>query len=205
MAILENGGMDAFEKKTGIIIEESGRLSRLIGNILTFSRKERAKLKLHPSRGSLDDVVRSTLAQYEPSLEAKGIKVALDLQTPGEVLLDGDAVGQIVGNLLSNVEKYCPPETPVSLATAQRDEELSLVIEDQGPGIPKSERERIFRPFYRISNELTDGVTGTGIGLAISRDLARLHGGDLELLPTEKGTCFRLTLKVQSIKEERES
>ena len=88
------------------IIEESGRLSRLIGNILTFSRKERAKLKLHLSEGNLDEVVKSTLAQFEPSLKAKGINVNPNLQTPEEVLFDGDAVGQIVGNLLSNVEKY---------------------------------------------------------------------------------------------------
>ena len=83
--------------------------------------------------------------------------------------------------------------------------EFSVVIEDLGPGIPRSERERIFRSFYRISNELTDGVTGTGIGLSISRDLARLHGGDLVLIPTEKGTCFRLTFQIQSIMEEKRS
>lgn len=189
--------------KTGVIIEESGRLSRLIGNILTFSRNERSTLKIRLSRGSLDEVVKSTLAQYRPSLEAKMTAVNLDLRVPEEVQFDVDAIGQIVGNLLSNIEKYCPPKSSVSLTTNQQGEMATVVIRDDGPGIPRSERERIFLPFYRISNKLTDGITGTGIGLTISRDLARLHGGDLVLLQTEKGTAFQLTFRFKPPQEEQ--
>ena len=61
---------------------------------------------------------------------------------------------------------------------------------DDGPGIPLRERRRVFEPFYRVSNRLTDGVAGTGIGLAIARDLARLHGGDLVLDDSPAGACF---------------
>ncbi len=197
--------LPSLSKKAGIIVEESGRLSRLIGNILTFSRKERAKLKLHFSRGCLDETVRSTLDHYRPSLAAKEIEVGLDLKTPEEVLFDSDAIGQIVGNLLSNVEKYCPTATPVMLRTGRNGAVMTLEIEDRGPGIPRNESKKIFRPFYRISNELTDGVTGTGIGLSISRDLARMHGGDLVLLPGERGALFRLTFQIQSIKENKDS
>ena len=69
-----------------------------------------------------------------------------------------------------------------------------ITVSDRGPGIPPAEVERIFRPFYRISNRLTDGIAGTGIGLAIARDLARLHGGDLVLETTEAGAFFCLDL-----------
>ncbi|MCA9437200.1 MAG: HAMP domain-containing histidine kinase, partial [Candidatus Omnitrophica bacterium] len=192
-------------KKTRIIAEESGRLSRLIGNILTFSRKERAKLQLHFSKGVLDETIRATLDQFRPLLTAKGIEIDLDLKTPDNVYFDSDAVGQMVGNLLSNVEKYCHPKSRVSLTTFRKGANLVVEIADNGPGISKSEREKIFRPFYRVSNELTDGVTGTGIGLSISRDLARMHGGDLELLPSDTGSHFRITLQIQSIEGNRGS
>lgn len=70
----------------------------------------------------------------------------------------------------------------------------TITVSDQGSGIPSAERERIFEPFYRISDKLTDGVAGTGLGLALSRDLARLHGGDLRLIDSDAGACFELTL-----------
>ena len=69
-----------------------------------------------------------------------------------------------------------------------------VAVSDRGPGIPRRQRESIFDPFHRISNRLTDGVSGTGIGLTIARDLARLHGGELEALAPDKGAAFRLTL-----------
>ena len=71
-----------------------------------------------------------------------------------------------------------------------------MIVHDDGPGIPPARRKDVFEPFVRLNDRLTEGVTGTGIGLSIARDLARLHGGDLELLPTEQGACFKITLKV---------
>ena len=72
--------------------------------------------------------------------------------------------------------------------------ELTITVADQGPGIAQSQREEIFEPFKRLSNKLSDGVTGTGIGLSIARELARNHGGDLTLEPSDKGATFMLTM-----------
>lgn len=69
-----------------------------------------------------------------------------------------------------------------------------ITVSDNGPGIPPGQREKIFLPFHRISDKLNDGVTGTGIGLTISRDLARLHGGDLVVLASERGAVFELRI-----------
>ena len=69
-----------------------------------------------------------------------------------------------------------------------------ITVSDRGPGIPKDMREKVFQPFYRCSDRLSEAVTGTGIGLSISRDLARLHGGDLTIMPAEVGTTFRVEL-----------
>jgi signal transduction histidine kinase len=82
----------------------------------------------------------------------------------------------------------------VRIETENSEGMTRIAVQDNGPGIPPKERKRIFSPFYRIQNSLTEGVTGTGIGLAIARDLARLHGGDLILEDSERGARFLAVL-----------
>jgi signal transduction histidine kinase len=77
---------------------------------------------------------------------------------------------------------------------------VEITVSDEGPGIPPREREAIFQPFVRLSGKVTDGVAGTGIGLSIARELARLHGGDLVLRPSEVGACFEVTIVVDDQK-----
>ncbi len=183
----------------GVIVSESQRLSRMILNILTFNRGERRELKLRRRTGVVDEAVAALLEQFRPSLENHGIVLGFEPGAGRPVSLDADAVQQIMANLLSNVEKYAAAGKRVDVATEQTGDEVTVTVCDRGPGVDESERERIFEPFYRPSNALCDGVTGTGIGLAIARDLAALHGGDLELVAAQNkvpqnGACFRLTL-----------
>ncbi|MBX7245195.1 MAG: HAMP domain-containing histidine kinase [Candidatus Sumerlaeaceae bacterium] len=180
----------------GVIVSESQRLSRLIGNILTFSRQQRAKLKLNLSRGVVDETVRAILDHFAPSFQQCAVSVDFRPAAGDEVLMDTDVVGQILGNLLNNIEKYAPGGK-VTLETRQAGSRVTVLVADSGPGIPRNQRQKVFEPFYRVSNKLTDGVTGTGIGLAIARDLARLHGGDLRLIESESGAKFELTLAAE--------
>jgi signal transduction histidine kinase len=69
-----------------------------------------------------------------------------------------------------------------------------VIVQDQGPGIPRRYRDRVFQPFFRVGDKVTEGVSGTGIGLSIARDLARLHGGDLCLVDSIRGARFELVL-----------
>jgi len=93
------------------------------------------------------------------------------------------------------VEKYAAAGTRVDIDTEQTPERSVIRVRDYGGGIPKPERERIFLPFYRLSSKLSDGATGTGIGLTIARELARLHGGNLLLLDCDPGACFEVSLR----------
>jgi len=182
------------ERHLGVIVGESQRLSRLIGNVLSFGRKQRGVLTLNHKPGVVDDVLRSVLDHFGPALETREIQVSFQPSAGGAVSLDPDAVEQIVGNLISNVEKYGAGGKRLELISRQTGDSVEIVVADHGPGLPSRERRRIFEPFYRVSNSLTEGVGGTGIGLAISRELARLHGGDLRLEPTERGARFLVTL-----------
>ena len=179
---------------TDVIVAESQRLSRLIGNVLTFGRRQRDALKLHRSPGVIDDTIRSSLDYFTPLLEGKGVQVETATGAPALVQFDADAVEQILGNLFGNVEKYAASGGCLEVRSTQDGDRTTIVVSDRGPGIPEAERETVFRPFRRLSSRLTDGVTGAGIGLSIARDLARLHGGDLMLAPTDEGACFELTL-----------
>jgi signal transduction histidine kinase len=176
-----------------VIVSESQRLSRLIGNVLTFSRQQRSALRFRPTPGNVDDVLRAAAGRFEAALGANGVAVVFHGAAGGEAMFDPDILEQILGNLLSNVEKYAASGGRVEITTRQEGDTVAVTVADQGPGIPRGERERIFRPFHRLSDKLTEGVAGTGIGLAIARDLARLHGGDLVLVPAERGACFKLT------------
>jgi len=182
-------------RRLEVIVSESQRLSRLIGNVLTFSRKQRSALRLHAARGNVDEVVRQVLDHFEAPLRAKGVELQFAAGAGREAEFDRDALEQIVGNLLNNVEKYAASATRVDVATTQQGDRVSVTVADDGPGVPSADRARIFQPFYRVSNKLTDGVAGTGIGLAIARDLAQLHGGELTLEPSDRGACFRLVFR----------
>lgn len=193
--LLEDELFDADERAErylGVITRESQRLSRLIGNILTFAKHQRKSLTLRRAPASVDDVVEDVVEQFRPSFERCAVDLALDLQAGRTVSVDADAIGQVLYNLLSNVEKYAKGG-PLRIQTRQSDGRSQVIVHDSGPGVPRAARERIFLPFERLDDSLSDSA-GTGIGLGIARDLCRLHGGDLVIVPTERGACFEFTL-----------
>jgi signal transduction histidine kinase len=185
---------DDARRHAEIVVSESQRLSRLIGNILTFSRQQRKVLELNRRPGVVDEVLGTCLDRFRPALDAKGIAVEFEAGAPHRTSFDHDIVEQIVGNLIGNVEKYAAEGKRLRVTSEQHGNKVTVLVADDGRGIPMRERERIFQPFYRLDNKLTEGVGGTGIGLSIARELARLHGGDLELIPAPEGACFRLTI-----------
>lgn len=181
-------------RQLGVIVSESQRLSRLIGNVLTFARKQNDKLGLHSTAGNIDQCIQFVLDHFRATLESKGVKTVFTRGADATVEFDRDALEQILGNLLSNVEKYAAGGGLVEVTSRQSGHTTSILISDRGPGIPKGQEEKIFDPFHRLSNKLSDGVTGTGIGLTIARDLARKHGGDLKAVASNTGARFELQL-----------
>jgi signal transduction histidine kinase len=188
-------------KYLGIITAESQRLSRLIANVLRFGQFQQSQLQLRLQQAVVDEVIQRCIAAFAAALQAKGITVRLDLHASAAVLLDAEALEQILNNLISNAEKYAASGASLQISSTQDADVSSIAVRDFGPGIAARERARIFQPFYRISSKLSDGVTGTGIGLDIARQLARLHGGDLVLQEVDVGACFTVTLPTASVKD----
>ncbi len=203
---LESLDLDDAEKPLGhleVVVAESQRLSRLIGNVLTFARQRRDQLSLRKTTARVDEVIAAVVERFRPGLRQKGIEVALQSAADVPVRLDVDAVEQILGNLISNVEKYAAAGEHLQIVSRLEDSQTTIVVADRGPGIPAGLREKVFRPFYRLSDRI-EGTTGTGIGLSIARKLARLHGGDVVLLPSEAGARFQVRLHTPKAESEGE-
>lgn len=187
---------NCYLERVGVIRSESQRLARLVNNVLAFARPQPTPTRRHPE--VLDQIVRETLAAFEPKLKELGFRIELDLQVTQRHELDRGSLEQILVNLISNVEKYAQDGRLLRIATRADGNRLSIDVSDHGPGIPARWQQRIFEPFVRLTDRLVD-PTGTGIGLSIARDLARRHGGDCQLVPTAQGAMFRCELLATAV------
>lgn len=182
------------QRRLSLVHEEVRRLGRLVSNVLTFSRSERKTLELTPTACIPDQVVEDMLAQFQPSLDRRNVGVEWRRGASDGTRLDPDALAQIAGNLISNVEKYASSGGWLGIETLMERGRLRLRVSDRGPGVPARFREKIFEPFERVHGGVSEGASGTGLGLAIARDLARRMGGDLVLRSSENGAVFELDL-----------
>lgn len=197
---IEQAGDTIGRRHLSVVETEVARLDRLIQNVLNYARQQRDKLIVQPRPISLDHVVERAVKHWRLLLERKGFELETHLLGPNEMSADPDAIEQILGNLISNVDKYAKYGKWICIRTEQEPEKgiARLIVEDRGPGIPTSKRCAVFEPFERLRSDLDEGVSGTGIGLTISRELAELHGGSLEVCPNYKeGARFILTLPLQ--------
>ncbi len=183
-------------RRLHLVREEARRLSRLVGNVLTFSRRERDRLILNPAGHVPDDIVDSVLQQFQPALKRRGIETQWKGAAKKNISIDSDAFAQIIGNLISNAEKYAANGKQLEIESRMENGELIVCVSDHGPGIPRSHAARIFEPFERVSSRVNEGSTGAGLGLSIARDLAQAMGGRLRLLDSAQGASFELCLPI---------
>ncbi len=192
---VESQGDIIAKRHLGIVEAETSRLDRLIQNVLNYARQQRDKLSIQPRALVLDDNVSRAVEFWRPLLESKGFEIVTALDGPASIMADPDAIEQILGNLISNAEKYGNSGKWIAVRTEHDARQARIIVEDRGPGIPAGKRRTVFEPFERLRSDLAEGVSGTGIGLTISRELAQLHRGTLTVCPNYRdGARFILTL-----------
>lgn len=165
------------ERSVKIIDQEARRLTHLVENVLQFSRAEREVDRLSPEPTEMAPLVREVIEQFQPLAAARGAKVDLELEEGLEAVVDRGAVQQILLNLLDNAVKYGPAGQTLRIGMLWDNGSVRLHVDDEGPGIPKEDRERIWQRFSRLERERENAVAGTGIGLSVVRDLAEQHEG----------------------------
>jgi two-component system, OmpR family, sensor histidine kinase KdpD len=180
----------------GSLIERKARdMSQLLTNVLELMQMEFGNGALRTDWHAIDDLVSLALRTNEARLAQ--LRIALDL--PADlplVMVDATLIVQILSNLLENAAKYTPPGTTVTISAAAREKHISLVVADDGPGLPPGDPERLFEKFQRGRSE--SNIVGVGLGLAICRAAARLHGGEIHAKDNPGGGArFEITLPVE--------
>ena len=181
---------DETSQSTAMMLASTDRMVRQANQLLALARSEPGGImRQRFERIALDRLVAESVQQFVQQALAKDIDIGFDLQ-PAEVHGDAFLLRDLVDNLVDNAVRYTPRGGVVTVGCATIDGQAVLRVEDNGPGIPASEKERVFTRFYRLDQT----QTGSGLGLAIVRDIATDHGAQIEVSAgaAARGTVFRL-------------
>jgi hypothetical protein len=181
------------------IVNESQRLTRLLNNVLDFSRIEAGKRAYRPEPTNLGNVVQAAVKAMEYPLKQEGfeLKVETENNLP-EVQVDRDGLEQAVLNLLSNAMKYSGDSRQIRLTLKKDDSFAVIQVADRGVGIKPEEQKQIFEKFYRVASAESERIPGTGLGLSLVSHVVSAHKGhlDLESRPGE-GSTFSIYLPME--------
>jgi signal transduction histidine kinase len=169
------GGEDERRQALGIIVQEARRLAHLVENVLQLSRAERRMVRVTPVPMPLAALVREIVERFAPLAGSAALRIRTELDERIVAAVDPEALHQIVINLLDNAVKY-GGSGPVTLRAVLEGGRARIEVEDGGPGVPAGERLRIWEPFVRLRPDAA--VPGSGIGLAVVRELVAAHGGE---------------------------
>jgi signal transduction histidine kinase len=164
-----------------IIQQESRRLTHLVENVLCFSRSERGIACVSPQPMPLGPLVSELVEAFGPLARSGRSDVRLEAPDAIHAHVDPAAFRQILLNLFDNAVKYGRPDQTIIVSVTKRGAMAVVSVADQGPGVPMEARVSIFAPYSRLVTASTSAIAGTGIGLAVVRELVRLHGGDVRV------------------------
>ena len=173
--------------------EEARRLNHLLENILQMSKLDAGVAAPNKQWHVLEEIVGSALQRTEQELKQHDVQVDIPEGFP-LVFVDGLLLEQVFVNLMENAARYTPPSTTIRISATMNGSLASLIVADDGPGLPPGSEERIFEKFYRAT-PTADAGRGSGLGLAICRAIAKAHGGMITAHNRQSGGAeFRLEL-----------
>ncbi|RKX39722.1 MAG: sensor histidine kinase [Thermotogae bacterium] len=189
---LDNATMADFLKT---IYNESLHLERLLEELLDFSRIEQHMLKLERTTFDMMDLVRDVVHSMQEFAKSRGVELLVEQETQDTLITaDQRRIRQVLINLVSNGIKYCKKDNSekyVKVIVQSSEDFLTVVVEDNGVGIPKQIQEKVFEKFFRGGSSLNYEIEGTGLGLTIAKEIVELHGGQIRLESEErKGSRF---------------
>jgi len=198
--MLEQDWVSSPEKRQsyyGQIRQESERLSRLIENVLDFSRMQRGRKKFTLVAGDLNACLQQSVDTLAPYARQHGFSLQTVFADLPSLCFDRDAVSQILVNLVDNAVKYAAAaeDKTIWIRTSLDARHVTIEVEDRGPGVPAAQRQKIFEQFYRMESEATRQTQGTGLGLALVMRFAEAHRGYVRLRTAHPlGAVFQVAL-----------
>ncbi len=191
-----------------VVNRNAHRLSMLVTDLLDVSRIESGAIKLKRTELDLQALIQGVVDSMKPQLEAKKQMLKLRIGTKLPVVYaDADRITHVLMNLLSNAHKYTPAEGNISISSSVEKDQVCVEVNDTGIGLSLQEQKRLFTKFFRAENPMTQEVSGTGLGLWITRSIVEMHGGEMGVSSTPgKGSTFSFTLPISEDTEtEQES
>jgi signal transduction histidine kinase len=179
-----------------VILDNTRHLVRLLNDLLDLARSDAGRLTIRPvpadAASLIEEAVRTMRAQFDARRQELSQEIEPALP---QLEADRDRIRQVLVNLLTNANEYCPEGAGIRVKARHVDAEVEIDVIDDGPGIPEQQLEHIFERFTRGDAGETQRVGGTGLGLAISKSLIELHGGSIEAESTPgNGATFRVRL-----------
>jgi two-component system sensor histidine kinase GlrK len=184
-----------------ILEHNTGVLQRQIEDLLRYHATVFEFARLQKRRVSLRELLTGVVEAQRLQLQASGLRVEIECGAGDQVRLDPDKLRVALGNLLANAILFSPEGSEIRLLAARAGEvgdRLFIECIDQGPGVAAADAERIFDPFVQGRRRPAAGPQGSGVGLAIVREVAAAHGGRVTLLPSAHGAHFRMDLPYEN-------
>ncbi len=178
-----------------IINSEAKRLTNLINNFLDIQRIESGIRNYNKELCSIGTIIEEAIKLFRGSSQNHRINYIKSKENISDIYCDKDRVFQVLSNLILNAIKYSPKGGEIKINLTRKGEYLKVTIEDQGLGIPKEVKDKVFDKFYRVDNDDRREIGGTGLGLSISKEIVEAHGGDIGVESTlGQGSLFYFSL-----------
>jgi signal transduction histidine kinase len=168
---------DERRRSTRILRQESRRLNHLIENVLQFSRSRRLPPRLALTEVDVGTAIADTVESFRPLADAREVELATEVAGGLTVRADAAVLRQMLVNLLDNAVKYGPRGQTVRVGARRENGVVRIRVSDEGPGVPASDRGRVWEPYHRLERDANGPVGGSGIGLAVVRELTLRQGG----------------------------
>lgn len=190
----EHRSEDEYRTSMTVVQDATRRLTRIVDDLFLLARSDAGHLRPRRESFYLEEVLHDATAGVRAIADRRNVHVALGQVVEAPFEGDEDLVGRLILNLLDNAIKHSPDGGRVDVTLSRAENVYEIAVVDGGAGVPEAVRERIFDRFFRVDDDHVD-TSGAGLGLAIARRIAQLHGGGLQLIESRPGrTEFRVTL-----------
>ncbi len=182
-----------------IILNSSEFMLKMLNELLDIAKIESGRLQLNREKIQLEKLINSNIALNRIIAEKKGIEINIEIFEPLPVLnVDPDKIEQVLNNLISNAIKFSNPNTTITVSAFRSTNEITVMIKDQGLGINKEDKQKLFKPFSKLTTKSTGGERSTGLGLTITKKIILVHGGKIWLeSEVGDGTTFYFSLPIK--------
>jgi hypothetical protein len=194
------GKLNEKQKKYVYNINTSGQhLLEIINDILDLSKIEAGKMELNPENFGLEEIISELKNTLYPLVKKKQLILAVNANLEYPVHADKLKIKQVLYNLLSNAIKFTPEKGKIAIDIDCGEEEITISVSDSGIGIPPEEQDKLFQPFRQLDSDSNRQYQGTGLGLALVKNIIEMHGGQIWVeSEAGRGSIFRFTLPRQN-------